>query len=294
MPENETPIGRQVRSRPRGYKKALLFAFTFVLVGAGAAVAPSAFAVERGLAPTSANITGNGSYGVSQSSISGSNGFGGGTVYYPSANEQFPVVAFSPGFLESWSNFTWIGPRLASWGFVVVGINTTSGLSQPDSRGSQLLSALDWASNSSPTAVRSRVDSSRQGVAGHSMGGGGTLRAMASRSSIRAGVPITPYHGTKGWSSVRQPTLILGGQSDSIAPPGSHAIPFYNSLGSSEKGYLEFRGGDHFIANSSNPTVSKALVSWFKRFLEDDTRFSPFACDFGGTAISQFRNTCPV
>jgi hypothetical protein len=30
-------------------------------------------------------------------------------------------------------------------------------------------------------------------------------------------------------------------------PPSSHAIQFYNRLGSAEKGYLEFRGADHFV-----------------------------------------------
>ncbi|MEV1287425.1 alpha/beta hydrolase [Micromonospora sp. NPDC049679] len=257
-------------------------------------VTPDAWATERGLAPTASNITGNGSYSVTSASITGASGFGGGVVYYPTAIERFPVVAISPGYTERWAPFAWIGQRLASWGFVVVGIETNSTLDQPDSRGTQMLRALDWASNSAPAAVRDRVDATRQGVAGHSMGGGGTISAMNQRPSVRAGVPLAPWHTTKSWPGVRNPVMILGGQNDGIAPVSSHAIPLYNGVASGEKAYVELAGAGHNFANSSNAIVSKALVSWFKRFLDDDTRFSPFACGFSGSSISQFRNTCPV
>ena len=50
-----------------------------------------------------------------------------------------------------------------TWGFVVVGIETNTIYDQPASRGNQLLAALNWAVNSSPTAVRSHVDGSRRG-----------------------------------------------------------------------------------------------------------------------------------
>jgi dienelactone hydrolase len=263
------------------------------LAGVGV-LAPNAWATERGLAPTASNITGDGGYGVASASITGQSGFGGGMVYYPTANERFPVVAISPGYTERWAPFAWMGPRLASWGFVVVGIETNSTLDQPDSRGTQLLKALDWAGSSAPAAVRDRVDSTRQGVAGHSMGGGGTLSAMNQRPSVRAGVPLAPWHNTKSWPGVKNPVLILGGQNDTVAPVSSHAIPMYNGVASGEKEYVELAGAGHNFPNSSNPHVSKALVSWFKRFLDDDTRFSPFACDWTGSAYSQIRSTCPV
>uniref|UniRef100_UPI00398D6986 cutinase n=1 Tax=Micromonospora pattaloongensis TaxID=405436 RepID=UPI00398D6986 len=257
-------------------------------------MAPPASATERGLAPTAANITGDGSYGVVSATITGASGFGGGVVYYPNATERFPVVAISPGYTERWSSFAWLGRRLASWGFVVVGIETNSLFDQPNSRGTQLLRALDWASSSAPAAVRDRVDATRQGVSGHSMGGGGTLSAMDQRPSVRAGVPLAPWHTTTSWPRVTNPVMILGGQNDGIAPVSSHAIPMYTGVASGEKAYVELAGAGHNFPNSANPIVSRAAVSWFKRFLDDDTRFAPFACDFGGASISQFRSTCPV
>src|SRR5690606_16373952 len=141
-------------------------------------------------------------------------GFGGGRIYYPTGtNETFGVIALSPGFTASWSSISWLGPRLASQGFVVVGIETNTRLDQPYQRGQQLNAALDWAVNSAPAAAKARIDGNRRAVGGHSMGGGGTLEASRARPSTKAGVPIAPWNTTKGWSDVRVPQAIIGGQS---------------------------------------------------------------------------------
>lgn len=257
--------------------------------------ASPASADEIGQAPTSSNITGNGSFSTASVSISSLvAGFGGGVAYYPTTAGTYPVIAVSPGFTARWSSISWIGPRLASWGFVVVGIETNSTLDQPASRGNQLLAALNWAVNSSPTAVRSRVDGSRRGVAGHSMGGGGTLEALAADTSglVKAGVPLAPWNTDKTWNNVSEPVMIVGGEADTVAPVSSHSIPFYTTL-AGPKGYVELNGASHFFPQTANPTASRALVSWFKRWLNNDTRFTPFTCGFSGTAVSDFRsNAC--
>jgi alpha-beta hydrolase superfamily lysophospholipase len=274
----------------------LRLAVVLTLMGGGvAAVATPALADEIGQAPTAANITGNGSFATTSDSISSLvSGFGGGRVYYPTATGTYPVIAVSPGFTATWSSLSWIGPRLSSWGFVVVGIETNSLYDQPGSRGSQLLAALNWAVNSSPTTVRSRVDGSRRGVAGHSMGGGGTLEALAADTSglVKAGVPLAPWNSDKTWNNVSEPVLIVGGQADTIAPVATHSVPFYNSL-AGPKTYVELTGASHFFPQSSNATTSRALVSWFKRWLNQDSRFTPFTCGFSGVAVSSFRsNAC--
>jgi alpha-beta hydrolase superfamily lysophospholipase len=274
----------------------LRLAVVLTLMGGGvAAVATPALADEIGQAPTAANITGNGSFATTSASISSLvSGFGGGRVYYPTATGTYPVIAISPGFTATWSSLSWIGPRLSSWGFVVVGIETNSIYDQPGSRGDQLLAALNWAVSSSPTAVRSRVDGSRRGVAGHSMGGGGTLEALAADTSglVKAGVPLAPWNSDKTWNNVSEPVLIVGGQADTIAPVATHSVPFYNSL-AGPKTYVELTGASHFFPQSSNATTSRALVSWFKRWLNQDSRFTPFTCGFSGAAVSSFRtNAC--
>jgi predicted dienelactone hydrolase len=266
-------------------------AVTLGLAGGTVALAQPALADQVGQAPTAANITGNGSFATTSTRITGATGFGGGMVYYPTTAGTYPVIAISPGFTATWSSLSWLGPRVSSWGFVVVGIETNSLFDQPNQRGQELIAALRWATGSSPSAVRSRVDANRRAVAGHSMGGGGTLEALNMDHSLKAGVPLAPWNTNTNWSGVTAPVAIVGGQSDTIAPVAAHAIPFYNSL-RSPKEYVELAGASHFFPQTPNGTVSRVFVSWMKRYVSDDSRFTPFTCGFGSVAgVSNFRST---
>lgn len=290
--------GRQPRHRFAGawaarLTKAAAALTTALALVTGGGTAP-AFADEVGQAPTAANITGNGSFATTSRTITGQSGFGGGTVYHPTAAGRYPVVAVVPGFASDWDSIDWLGPRLASWGFLVVGVETNSGLDDPTARGDQLLAGLNWAVNTAPAAVRDKADGTRRGVAGWSMGGGGTLEALAkdTTGTVKAGVPLAPWHSDKTWNQVTEPVFLIGGEDDSVASPSSHAIPFYNSLGG-PKSYLERAGADHFFPTSADATVSRAVVAFLKRYVSSDSRFTPFVCGFTGLAVSEFRsNSC--
>jgi len=223
-------------------------------------------------------------------------GFGGGTIHYPTDTSQgtFGAVAVAPGYTASSTSYSWMGPRIASHGFVVFLINTNSRFDYPASRGDQLLAALDYLVNSS--SVRTRVDRARLAVAGHSMGGGGTLEAAKDRPTLQAAVPLQPWNTDKTWPEIQVPTMIIGAENDTIAPVGSHAIPFYNSIPSSaEKAYLELNGASHGVATTANTTQAKFMVVWLKRYVDDDTRYEQFICPPPSlsTAISDYRGTCP-
>ena len=268
------------------------------LVAAPATPALAANPYERGPAPTTASIEASrGSFAIAQLSVARSSvsGFGGGTIYYPTSTTAgtFGAVAISPGFTASQSSVAWYGPRLASQGFVVITIDTRSVYDQPDSRGTQLLAALDYLTGTS--SVRTRIDATRLGVMGHSMGGGGSLAASRTRPALQAAIPLAPYHSTKNWSTDRVPTLIIGAESDSVAPVASHAEPFYTSLPStSDKAYLELNNASHSAPTSTNVTVAKYSISWLKRFIDNDTRYEQFLCPApSGSAIQEYRDTCP-
>lgn len=261
-------------------------------------VAHAASPYERGPDPTESYIEqSRGAFAVASTTVSrlAASGFGGGTIYYPTSTAEgtFGAVAVAPGFTATQSSIAWIGPRLASFGFVVITIDTLSTLDQPASRGTQLLAALDHLTQRS--SVRGRIDASRLGVAGHSMGGGGTLEAASDRPSLQAGVPLAPWNSDKTWSEVRTPMLIIGGESDTVAPVSSHSIPFYNSLPSTpDKAYMELNGASHFFPNSPNTTMAKYMISWFKRWVDDDTRYDQFLCPAPDDAtIDEYRSTCP-
>ncbi|ADB30246.1 Triacylglycerol lipase [Kribbella flavida DSM 17836] len=275
----------------------------FALTAGGLAVVPGAQAAEnpyeRGPAPTTSSIeAARGPFATSQQSVSRAvvSGFGGGTIYYPTSTAEgtFGAVAIAPGYTAAQSSMSWLGPRLASQGFVVFTIDTLSRYDQPSSRGDQLLAALDYLTQRS--SVRTRIDASRLGVMGHSMGGGGSLEASKDRPALQAAIPLTPWNTTKNWSGNRVPTLIVGAQNDSVASVTTHAEPFYNSLPSTpDKAYLELAGASHFAPNTSNTTIAKYSISWLKRFVDDDTRYEQFLCPAptGDRAISEYRDTCP-
>lgn len=290
--------GRRTAQRMTGALAALA-----AVVGLSSLATPGAHAAdnpyERGPDPTTSSIeAARGSYSVSQTSVSSLSvtGFGGGTVYYPTSTSDgtFGAVAIAPGYTATESSMAWMGPRLASQGFVVFTIDTLTTLDQPDSRGRQLLAALDYLTERS--SVRTRIDSSRLAVAGHSMGGGGTLEAAKSRPSLQAAIPLTPWNTDKSWPEVRTPTLIFGADGDTIASVSSHAEPFYGSLPSStDKAYLELNSATHFTPNSSNTTIAKYSISWLKRFVDNDTRYEQFLCPLPrpSLTIEEYRGNCP-
>ncbi|MGW0549960.1 bis(hydroxyethyl) terephthalate hydrolase [Streptomyces altiplanensis] len=254
---------------------------------------------ERGPVPTQASIeAARGPYAVSRASVSSFSvtGFGGGTIYYPTTTDEgtFGAVAISPGYTARQSSIAWLGPRLASQGLVVFTIDTTSTYDQPASRGRQLLAALDYLTQRS--SVRDRVDATRLGVMGHSMGGGGTLEAAKSRPSLKAAIPLTGWNLDKTWPELRTPTLVIGADGDTVAPVSSHSEPFYQSMPSSlDRAYLELNGATHFTPNLSDTTIARYSIAWLKRFIDDDTRYEQFLCPLPrpSLTIREYRGNCP-
>jgi len=283
------------RSITRTSVSALVVVVMLTLVGATPA---SAEEFRRGPAPTNASIEAvRGPFATATISVSNlaTPGLGAADIYYPTSQAEgtFGGVAIAPGFTASRSSMAWLGPRIASQGFVVINIDTNGRFDQPASRGTQLLAALDYLRNSS--AVASRVDDNRLAVIGHSMGGGGTLEAAEARTSLQAAIPLTGWNTDKNFSTIRTPTLVIGAENDSVAPVGSHSIPFYTSMPSTlDKAYLELNGASHFAPNSPNTTIAKYSISWLKRFVDNDTRYEQFLCPApSGSAISEYRDTCP-
>ncbi|MFC6887167.1 dienelactone hydrolase family protein [Actinomadura yumaensis] len=288
---------------------ALAAAGTAAAAPAQAAGAPSARAAlagpraanpyERGPAPTESSVTAEkGPFAVEKIDVpqGSGTGFNKGTIYAPTDTSQgtFGAIAVSPGFVSPQAWIDWYGPRLASQGFVVMTLETLSLLNAPDERADQLLAALDYMTTKSKAA--SRIDTSRLAVMGHSMGGGGTLRAAQKRPTLRAAVPLAPWHLERDWSAVRVPTMVMGADNDFIAAVGMHAEPFYQSIAAApEKAYLELKNAGHMTFNTPNATIAKYAISWMKRFVDDDTRYDKFLCPAPApsAAISEYRDTCP-
>jgi dienelactone hydrolase len=275
---------------------ALVIGLVGANIGGNAAVAAEN-PFERGPDPTTQSIEAErGPFAISQLTVPDQSGFGGGTVYFPTDTSQgtFGAVAISPGFTELQLAISWLGPRLASQGFVVITIDTLGVFDFPDARADQLLAALDYLTTTS--AVRARIDRDRLGVMGHSMGGGASMSASNKRPALQAAIPLAGWHTTKNWSTNRVPTLVVAAQNDLIAPTNDHSLPFYNSLPNTlEKAFLELRGAGHNTTNSPNTTTARFAISWLKRFIDNDTRYDQFLCPppQPNTNISRYLSTCP-
>ncbi|MFV2195223.1 alpha/beta hydrolase family protein [Nocardiopsis sp. LOL_012] len=271
------------------------------------AVAPAAAdsPYERGPDPTESSVESlRGPFDVDETSVSSwaASGFGGGTIFEPDtgifgSDETYGGIVIAPGYTASSSTMEWLGEALASHGFVAFTIDTNTRFDQPNSRGRQIESALDYLVRNSDA-----VDPDRLAVSGHSMGGGGTLAAAEDRPELKAAIPLTPWHTDKTWGSVRVPTMIIGAENDAIASVRSHSIPFYNSLSyNTERAYVELDGASHFAPNYNNTAIVRNSVSWLKVFVDEDDRYEQFLCPgpstgggwFGGSDYSDYRDSCP-
>ena len=294
-------LRRRVRTAIVG-ATAVALCLTGASLTTSAAQAQSSNPYQRGPAPTERSIEASrGPFAVAQTTVSrlSATGFGGGTIYYPTDTSQgrFGGVAISPGFTALQSSIAWLGPRIASQGFIVFTIDTITTLDQPAQRGDQLLAALDYLVQRSPTAVRNRLDSSRLAVMGHSMGGGGTLEAAKKRPSLKAAIPLTGWNLDTIWNDLRVPTLVVGAQLDLIAPILTFSLPFYNTIpASTEKVYLELAGASHFAPNLPDTNIAKYSIAWLKRWVDNDTRYTQFLCPGPRfeLAISNYMSSCPM
>ncbi|RZL02950.1 MAG: alpha/beta hydrolase [Rubrivivax sp.] len=267
-------------------------AFSFKLRLVGAAVLSLAFGMAQaqvhGPDPTVASLeAAAGPYAVSNATVGTPNGYGAGTVFYPTVRTegQFGVVVLAPGFLAVQGYYKWLAERVASHGFVVVTVNFNSVFDQPDARGTQMAKALQQVvalSKTSTAPYSGVIDTARQAAMGHSMGGGGTLAAARDNPSLKAAVALAPWHTTKTWSTIQVPTLVISDEKDFIATNSAHSDPFYASFNASlPSAKIELAGADHLCgiqisAEKCKTALAKYSVAWLKRFVDGDARYTPF------------------
>ncbi|MFI7133458.1 discoidin domain-containing protein [Nonomuraea sp. NPDC050153] len=231
-------------------------------------------------------------------------GYRAGTITYPTAAGAYPGIVLMPGYQGTQQNLSWLGPRLASWGFVVLNVDTNTLSDSPDQRGTQIRAAgtqLVNLGNATGNPISGKVNGVL-GAAGHSMGGGGTMVALRDDTRFRAGVPLAPYHPSGSFAGVAKPTFFLTCASDVAAPGSTYARPWYNSMTQAEKLYIEVPG-DHLCPMTGYGNKAKQgkwIVSFFSRWLRDDARFTPFLCgsqrdaDRNNTSlVTQWTDTCP-
>lgn len=270
------------------------------LVAANAAIQPAAAQdnpYERGPDPTVESVAAEGgTFETEEITVEPGHGFNGGVIYYPTSDEydSWGAVAAVPGYTASWADEgAWMGHWLASFGFVVIGIDTNSPDDWDDARGEQLLAALDYLTQES--AVADRVDADRLGVLGHSMGGGGVIHAAAQRPDLQAAVPFAPASFSQDMSGVQVPTMIMGAVDDGTITPDDLDQLYGTKPADTPGAYIQLSEGGHGFPTWGNTQVTRLMIPWLKIFIDNDTRYTQFLCPdlADSTGISHYSNTCP-
>lgn len=265
----------------------------------GAGAGPSA----RGPAPTAASVTApRGPLAFRQTTVTGSTalGFDRATISYPvDGTATYGGIVAIPGFVASEAWIAWTGPFLASNGFVVMTLEPFSAFDGRRSRASQLDAALGYLVRRSPPAVRSRLDPRRLGAIGHSTGGGGALdlASSARQPDLKAIVALQPWSITDDDLDVGVPSMEVGVADDLIAPPATNAEALYEQIAApTDKAYTEISSGGHLVGAGFDTEQARATLVWMKRWVDGDTRYTPFICPGPAVAgdVAEYRSTCPM
>ena len=247
-------------------------------------------AIIRGGDPTESTVNSAGPYRVATYGLFGKGGVRDGAeyadfeIYYPEgATAPFSIVSIVPGFI---SDRSWVGdwaPFVASHGIAAILIDTNWLTDDPDARKAALLDALVSLKAENTRAgspLQGKLDTSRAGVIGWSMGGGGALLAGAEDPSLKAVVALCPWNILSlVYAGLRVPALQFGATGDIVAGSGM-TYDFYNAIPSSTPKILfNLSGGDHWYANSPSGhwnAVGRFGISFLKTFLDGDARYRKF------------------
>jgi dienelactone hydrolase len=208
--------------------------------------------------------------------------FAGGTIWYPTdGTPPYPFVAVVPGFTAYESSIRSWGPFLASHGIVTITIDTNTTADPPATRANALLDALESVKaehSRSGSPLMGKLDESRQGLMGWSMGGGGTLIAANRTPSLKAAISLCGWNPGGRYSMMTTPSLMFASLGDPLA--GGQSQGFYRSIPeATPKMLIEIGAADHFAANNPayyNGLIGRYGLSWMKVHLQGDERYRQF------------------
>jgi dienelactone hydrolase len=154
---------------------------------------------------------------------------------YPTRGGPYPAVAFAHGFMNRSSWYAATLRAIAASGYVVIAPDSETGQFPSHARlANDLNRSLRWLGRQSAAGStdvpRRKVDSTRLGVAGHSMGGGVALLAAARNRAVDTVVTLAAAETVPRASiAVRRlnvPSLFVVGSDDKIVPAAGTAVMF--------------------------------------------------------------------
>lgn len=231
--------------------------------------------------------SGNGPYGSRSYTLSRLQTPGGATVYYPAnAQPPFSGLVFTPPYTGVQAMYRAWGPFFASHGIVLVTMDTRTTLDTVDQRAAQqkeVLDVLKRENTRSGSPLQGKLDTSRLGAVGWSMGGGATWINSAEYNGLKTAMSLAGHNlsavdlDSKGYNT-RVPTLLLNGALDLTYLGGlGQSIGVYNNIPRGiPKIIYEVSSAGHFdwgSPTSANRAVAGIVLAFQKTFLDGDTRW---------------------
>ena len=252
-----------------------------VMVGDASTTCPSG-AICR--SDTPGDKTGNGPYSYSTVQLNGYTA--GATVYYPtSATAPFSSIVFMQPYTGTQSMDADWGPFFASWGFVYVNCSSTTIYDSVDSRATQQANAvakLKAENTRTGSVLKGKLNTSRIGIMGWSMGGGATWINSAT-SGFKSAMTLAGHNYTstnissKGYNT-KCPTMIFSGLLDQTVLGGYlQSEGVYTAIPSGiAKVHYQVSGAGHMVwggPTSASSHVAGVALAFQKTFLDGDTRW---------------------
>jgi dienelactone hydrolase len=218
--------------------------------------------------------------------------YGAATIYYPTgdAAPPFAGIVICPGFTALQNSIAGWGPFLASHGIVTMTIDTNTTGDSVVQRSDALMDALTTLKGENTrqgSPIMGKLSADRFGLAGWSMGGGGTWIASAKNGTAVttamsfAGHIVTAPGGAQAAAGLSIPTFFfVGGTDTAILGGGGQSQSVYALIPESvPKALYQIAALGHDVANSpknNSGAVGRYGLAFEKVFLEKDERYRKF------------------
>jgi dienelactone hydrolase len=271
--------------------------------GGGGATAPAETgAIVRGPDPTDESAAAPGPYKVSMytTGFMPSPDFLAATIYYPmDTDPPYSIAVFCPGFTALQTDIAAWGPFMASNGIVLMTIDTNTTGDSVELRETALWSALTSLKAENTRAdspLSGKLDVSRAGLMGWSMGGGGTWLDAKAHPELKTAITMAGHDATAGGAGplmgITVPTLMFAGTGDNAILGLAMSQPVYEGIpDTTPKMLYEVTDASHFDFNDPkfmNYVIGRYALAWQKVYLEGDMRYRKFLLEKGPMA-SDFR-----
>jgi predicted dienelactone hydrolase len=225
---------------------------------------------------------------------------GSGVAVALPVRKGFPVIVFGHGYLMRADAYRNIWESLVPEGFVVVLPQSESGMFPSHMElGTDMAFLLEEmiSEGRNPTSPFAGRLQPYGCLMGHSMGGGAAILGAARSSMVRTLLVLAPLDTrpstVEAAQAISVPSLVIAGSNDGITPPEKHQLPIYESLKSSQKTYINIKGGNHcqmaeknWLCNFAEASgdkkhgitreeqhriLNRYMLPWLQFYLYDDT-----------------------